>query len=84
MEKLRSDDDIRLPFVIRILGALGGLLGGGVIGTLALMLAVMVTGSKFGLTNIWPGTLIGMAIGAILGFLFPIIGKRLAEILNRL
>jgi hypothetical protein len=68
--------------VVRILGALAGLVGGAAGGTLLLLLMIAVTGSTFGLSTIWPGTLAGAFIGLLLGFFFPKIGLRLTEILN--
>jgi len=71
-----------LPIVIRVLSALGGFIGGAIIGTLLIILAILVSDSTFGLNNIWPGSLIGAIIGAILGSLSPRMGKALWEILN--
>jgi hypothetical protein len=44
---------------------------------------MVFTGSAFGLTNIWPGTVIGAIIGTLLGFLFPRIGKSLIGLFAR-
>ena len=76
--------NIRLPIIIRVLGALGGFIGGGIIGTILIILVILVTDSTLGFNNIWPGALTGAIIGAILGACFPRIGKTLAEILNYL
>jgi ABC-type uncharacterized transport system permease subunit len=57
-------------------------LGGALIGTIFIILLIVITGSTFGLNNIWPGTLAGALIGMLLGFFFPRIGKALAETLN--
>ena len=73
-----------LPIIIRLLGAIGGFLGGGVIGAILIILVIAVTDSTFGLENIWPGPLTGGIVGAILGYCFPRIGKKLAEVLNGL
>jgi hypothetical protein len=75
-------EDNKLMMVVRILGALAGLVGGAADGTLLLLLIAVVTGSTFGLSTIWPGTLAGAFIGLVLGFFFPKIGLRLTEILN--
>ncbi len=71
----------RLP-IVHILGSLGGFMGGGIIGTILIALVIMVTDNTLGLNNIWPGTLIGAILGAILGFCSPRIGKTIAEIMN--
>jgi len=67
-----------LPIVIRILGALGGFLGGGLIGIILLVL----TNATFGFKSIWPEALIFAGLGGCLGFIFPQIGKKLADIFN--
>jgi len=79
---MQMNGNNHLPIVIRILGALGGFIGGGIIGTILIILVILVTDSTFGLNDIWPGSLTGAIVGAILGFCFPRIGKTLAEILN--
>ncbi len=73
-----------LPIIIRLLGAIGGFLGGGVIGAIIIILVIAVTDCTFGLNNIWPGPLTGGIVGAILGYCFPRIGKKLAEALTGL
>jgi hypothetical protein len=73
---------MQLPILIRILGALGGMLGGGFSGAILLVLIIMVTDSNLGLDNIWPGALIGAIIGGFIGFFSPKIGKILASILS--
>ncbi len=70
--------------MIRILGALGGLAGGVIIGTILMTLIIVFSGETFGLNNIWPGSLTGAVLGFLLGLAFPKIGKTLAEILNYL
>ncbi len=76
------DQNNHLPIIIRLLGAIGGFIGGGVIGAIIIILVIAVTDSAFGLNNIWPGPLTGGIVGAIVGYCFPRIGKTLAEILN--
>jgi hypothetical protein len=76
------NENNKLPIVIRVISAIGGLLGGAIIGTIFIILLIAVTDSTFGLNNIWPGTSVGALIGILLGFFFPRIGKALAEIVN--
>ncbi len=76
------NENNKLPIVIRVISAIGGLLGGAIIGTVFIILLIAITDSTFGLNNIWPGTSTGSLIGILLGFFFPRIGRRLAEILN--
>jgi len=75
-------EDTKLTIFIRYLGALGGLVGGCIIGGIATILIIMITDSALGLKTIWPGVLIGGIIGGILGLLFPKIGKTLSAILD--
>ena len=70
---MNADDKVFLP--LRFLGAAGGLVGGAMSGTILIILLIIFTGSTFGLTNIWPGTVAGAIIGTTLGFLSPRIGK---------
>ena len=79
---MHMNENNHLPIVIRVLGALGGFLGGGIIGTILIILVIAVTDSTFGLNNIWPGALSGAIVGAILGICLPKIGKTLAGIMN--
>jgi hypothetical protein len=72
----------KLPIVIRLISAIGGFLGGAIIGTIFMILFTAITDSTFGLNNIWPATSAGALMGILLGFFFPRIGKALAEILN--
>ena len=71
------NEDDRLFLVVRFVAAGGGLIGGAMGGTILMALLMVFTGSTFGLSNIWPGTVVGAIIGAVLGFLFPRIGKAL-------
>jgi hypothetical protein len=73
----------RLFLMVKVLGALGGLVGGAISGTILIVLLMIFTGSTFGLTNIWPGTVAGGIIGTLLGFLFPRFGKALIEFFAR-
>ena len=70
-----------LPVVIRVLSALGGFIGGAIIGTILMILAILVSDSTFGLSNIWPGSLIGAIVGAILGCFSLRIGMTLWRLL---
>jgi hypothetical protein len=76
------NENNKLPIVIRVISAIGGLLGGAIIGTIFIILLIAITDATLGLNNIWPGTTAGALIGTLLGFFFPRIGKTLAEILN--
>jgi len=71
------NEDNKLFLVVRLLAAVGGLVGGAMSGTILIVLLIVFTGSTFGLTNIWPGTGIGAIVGMALGFFFPRIGKAL-------
>jgi len=77
-------EDTKLIIFIRCLGALGGLVGGCIIGGILTVLIVMITNSTLGLKTVWPGVLSGGVIGGLLGLLFPKIGKALAAILDYL
>ena len=72
----------RLPIIIRFLGFLGGLLGGGFIGAIFLILCIMVSGTNLGFDSIWPGAQVGAVWGGLLGFFSPIIGMVLANFLK--
>jgi len=67
-----------LPLAIRLFGALGGLLGGGLLGVLVLILSMIFTDSTFGLSNILPGAVISAGGGSTVGFCFRRVGKTLA------
>ncbi len=54
-----------------LLGGLGGLLIGTVLGLVLLVLAIMVSNSTFGLTNVWPGGAAGGILGLLVGVTFP-------------
>ena len=69
-----------LPIVIRILGALGGFLGGGLLG----IIFVVITGATFAMRTVWPSALAGAVLGALVGFISPKLGKYMAELLNGL
>jgi hypothetical protein len=66
-----TDRDNTPGLIARFFGTLGGLLLGGLIGALAVILAIVFTGSTFGLKNIWPGAAASAAIGAVLGCMWP-------------
>ena len=74
-------DDDSLFLVVRALGSLGGMLGGAFLGVLVLVLAIVFTDSGFGLDNILSSAVIGAIVGSVLGFCFPRVGKKLAELL---
>lgn len=71
-----------LPLAIRLFGALGGLIGGGILGVLVLILSMIFTDSTFGLSNIFPGALLGAGVGSILGFCFPRVGMVLVGLFS--
>jgi len=50
-------------------------------GVLVLILAMILTGSMFGLHNIFVGAAIGALVGALVGLFSPRLGKKLAELL---
>lgn len=56
------------------------MVGGAISGTILVVLLLVFTGSTFGLTNIWLGTVAGAVIGTVLGFLFPRVEKALIEL----
>jgi hypothetical protein len=74
----------KLFLLVRFLAAGGGLIGGAISGTILVILLLVITGSNFGLTNIWPATVAGAVIGTVLGFLFPRVGKSLIELFVQL
>jgi hypothetical protein len=74
----------RLSVVIRFVAAGAGLVGGAMSGTILILLLMILTGSTFGLTKIWPGTVIGAIVGSVLGFLFPRIGRSLIGLFARM
>jgi hypothetical protein len=80
MRGVAMNEDDRMFLAIRLLGALGGFFGGGVGGTILTVGLIMITDYSFGLKTIWPGTLAGAFVGALLGFIFPRIGRMLMEI----
>jgi hypothetical protein len=59
----------KLPIVIRILGAFGGLLGGAIIGMIfmAAIIPIADNASRF----IWPVIIFCALIGMLLGFFIP-------------
>jgi hypothetical protein len=69
------NDDDRATNMIRFFGAIGGFLGGALSGVILLIFYIVVAGSDFGLSNIWPGSLAGALIGAVFGFFYPRIVK---------
>lgn len=71
-----------LPIAIRLFGALGGLIGGGILGVLVLVLSMIFTDSTLGLSTILPGALVGAGVGAILGFCFPRVGMVLVRLFS--
>ena len=71
------NEDDKLLLIVRLLAAAAGVVGGGMGGTILIVLLMVFTGSAFGLDTIWPGTIIGAIVGAMVGFLYPRIGKAL-------
>jgi hypothetical protein len=67
-------------FIVRLVGALGGCVGGAFAGVLGFIVIIISTGATFGLHNIWPAAIAGSAIGCLLGFLFPRVGKSLSDL----
>lgn len=67
--------DGKVILLLRVLVAAGGLDVAAMSGTILIILLIIFTGSTFGLTNIWSGTVAGVVIGTTLGFLSPRIGK---------
>jgi predicted lipid-binding transport protein (Tim44 family) len=63
------NENNKIPVVIRILGALGGLLGGAIIGMvfMAAIIPIAENASRF----IWPVTIFCALIGMLLGFFIP-------------
>lgn len=73
-----------LPIAIGAFSALGGLIGGGILGVLVLILSIIFTDSTFGLSNILPGALVGAGVGATLGFCFPRVGMVLVRLFSNM
>jgi uncharacterized membrane protein YeaQ/YmgE (transglycosylase-associated protein family) len=74
-----------LALKTRVLGALAGFFGGGVLGIIALVFAMVFARSDFGLNSIRPQALLCAIIGAIVGFCLPkkvlkILGNALGEL----
>jgi hypothetical protein len=61
------------------LGAVFGFFTGGLIGSAAIIVAIIVTGSTFGLANIRGPVLDAALIGALAGCFIPAINRRLLE-----
>lgn len=60
-----------IPLKTRALGAFAGFLGGGILGIILLVFAMVLARSDFGLDSIRPETLVSAIVGAILGFYWP-------------
>jgi hypothetical protein len=77
-------DDDRLPLVLRVFGALAGLLAGGTLGVLFLVVVMIFTEQSFGLRSAVPGALGGGLVGAIVGWASPLLwGRWFLELLSR-
>ena len=63
-----------------MLGGIGGLIGDAIAGFVVIILAIIITGSTFGFSNILPGAAIGSLFGCIVGFYSPRIGGRLFDV----
>jgi hypothetical protein len=74
------NENNKIYVVIRILGGLGGLIGGALIGLIFMVVYIGITDSAFGFDNIWPVTLAGALLGMLLGILFPKIGGAILSI----
>jgi hypothetical protein len=70
----------RCPVVLRFAGAIMGLFGGALFGVLILVSGIVLTGSYFGLGNVWPGALTGAFVGFVIGFCFPKAGMTLLRL----
>jgi hypothetical protein len=62
-----------------VLGAIFGFFSGGLIGSAAIILAVVVAGSTFGLANIRGLVLAAALIGAFAGCFIPSVNRRLLD-----
>ena len=62
-----------------VLGAILGFFSGGLIGSAAVILAIIVTGSTFGLANIRGLVFNAGLIGAFAGCFIPSVNRRLLE-----
>lgn len=62
-----------------VLGTLFGFFSGGLIGAAAVILAIIVTGSTFGLMNIRGLVFDAALIGALAGCLIPAVNRRLLD-----
>jgi len=59
------NEDDKAFLVVRFLAASGGMVGGAMSGTILIILLMVFSGSTLGLTNIWPGTIVGAIIGSV-------------------
>jgi hypothetical protein len=62
-----------------VLGAIFGFFSGGLIGSAAVILAIIVTGSTFGLMNIRGLVFDTALIGAVAGCFVPAVNRRLLD-----
>jgi hypothetical protein len=62
-----------------VLGAIFGFFSGGLIGCAIVILAVILTGSTFGLSNIRGPLLAAALIGAFAGCFIPSVNRRLLD-----
>jgi LytS/YehU family sensor histidine kinase len=69
-----------LSLTTRALGAAAGFLGGGILGIIVLVLAMVLARSDFGLDSIRPEALVSAIVGAIVGFFAP---KRALKVLGK-
>ncbi|TMB65502.1 MAG: hypothetical protein E6J54_25410 [Deltaproteobacteria bacterium] len=73
-----------LSLTTRALGAVAGFLGGGILGIIVLILAMVLARSDFGLDSIRPEALVSAIVGAIVGFFslkreLKVLGKVVGE-----
>jgi hypothetical protein len=80
-----NQQDGGLPLVLRMLGAVAGVFGGGFLGILILISVMIFTDQSLGLRSAIPGGAVGAVIGGIVGWAWPMIwGKAFFELISRI